>query len=427
VVAKIIFQPTKWTAERKGHLADRIVTLNLGLGRDSSAMVCLLAEGELKVKLPGSSQLYTLKPTDIDVAVFADTGREWDYSYQAIPQLTKILTSLGIPFIQLKRGSAQYYAQRKGLGNSSDPFNLRTHPAKTWAEITQRAQEGAYHYNYADIMADYAARSTTVSLQSGDCTTKHKIAPIRRFLNDLAVVRFGVPNRKWARGRKPHLSLIGIANDERSRVFKKNGEPKHKGLKYIQELYPLIDMELNKPDEAKILKRCELAWVRKSGCYICPYQPISHYWALSVLHPDIFAKVEAYEQQSLKRNPNISITGTKIGGKVLPIRSLVTRWRQANPKADVQKVLDKTYSRCTPELKALRRQEQQQLAAGTTQVLEPTKLSRALEAAQLRIAVIELRLSTPSISSDVISLIEQLEGDLAKIDRAPRTFGRTKE
>ena len=49
---------------------ERIITLNMGLGRDSLAMLALLIEGQLV------AEGRPLRPADIDALVFSDPGFE---------------------------------------------------------------------------------------------------------------------------------------------------------------------------------------------------------------------------------------------------------------------------------------------------------------------------------------------------------------
>ena len=107
----------------------------------------------------------------------------------------------------------------------------------------------------------------------------------------------------------------------------------------MTEAYPLHEMGIILADEREILWEWGLEDVRKSGCFMCPYQPPSWFWALSVLDPDLFAEVVEYERVSLERNAKIFITGR------MPIEEVVRRWRDKNPQASVSEVLDKTYER----------------------------------------------------------------------------------
>lgn len=60
--------------------ADHLVTINVGMGRDSIAMLCLLIEGAL---FTGGGFLHV---SDVDAAIFADPGAEWAHTYAELPR-----------------------------------------------------------------------------------------------------------------------------------------------------------------------------------------------------------------------------------------------------------------------------------------------------------------------------------------------------
>ena len=328
--------------------ARRVVTLNLGLGRDSFAMLCLLAERSLWVD--GRA----IGPGDVDCVVFSDTGREWDHSHALIPKARAMCAAMGVRFLILAKGG--------------DGEKLAA--PSSWSDIEARADAGLYHAR-PDIVTDLNSRKTVVSLGKGDCTDVHKIRPIRKLINDISRLRFGLNNIQWPsairRGeRVRHITIIGIAADESSRADKSIAmEESGRAPKFVTESYPLISMGIAKADEGKILARFGLEAVRKSGCYMCPYQPLSAYWALSIVNPEAWADVQRYEAESIAANPNISINGTKLKGIVLTIGEQVDRWRASNPDATVDAVLNKSYSRCD---KAAREQRKHDRATVTVAV-----------------------------------------------------------
>lgn len=320
----------------------RVITLNCGLGRDSIAMVCLCFEGNLWV-----NGLGIVLPSDLDAVVFSDTGAEWAHTYAMIEPIRELCRLHGVRFIVLEKGEA--------------PLSTPS----SWDEIEAKAQAGGYHVRpkrgggvttIPGIVEDYQSRATVASIAKGDCTERHKIDAIRRLINDIAVVRFGVGNRSWAAksaARPQHITLIGIAADEKARLG--NGG---RGPNYVTEAYPLVDMHLAKADEVPILTRWDLNHVRKSGCYVCPFQPPSWYWALSVEAPETYAAVVEYEQIALARNPRMSVTGAKRKDKTpMTIPEVVSKWREANPAATTAAVLTKQYSRIACEARAAQAEE----------------------------------------------------------------------
>jgi hypothetical protein len=291
--------------------ADRIITLNCGVGRDSTTMMCLLFRDRLFVEGVGM-----LGIGDIDMVVFSDTGCEWPHTYEFLPTLRKICESYDVPFVVLEKSCDRY------------------------------------HYRLA-VIDDYQSRETVVSLGKGDCTDNHKIQPIRRLLNELSMKRFGLNNRQWAhqvkKGLRPkHLTLIGYAADEQRRLNNGAG----RAPKYVTEGFPLIDMDITKAGEAKILREWDLDFVRKSGCYVCPYQPAGWWWALSTAEPELWDRAMEYERIALARNPRMPATGYKKKGKPGTIVEMVRSWREKNPHATVDDVLAKTYSQCPERARA---------------------------------------------------------------------------
>lgn len=319
----------------------RCITLNLGLGRDSFAMLCLLLEG----RLIAQGQPLTL--LDITAVVTSDTGEEWSFTYANLPLVQELCRQAGLRFLHLRKPPAEgekgwqaWLAAKhaaKTRGEELDPFWRDEAPRS----IETRAASGYYHLR-PPIMDDYGSRSTTISLKRQDCTSNHKIGPIRRLLEDLAHAIFGVEsNRAWGQEvrkglRRPHLALIGYAADEEHRFEDAPDSPW-----YVEEAFPLVELGIRKVDEEPILARWHLSHVRKSGCVMCPFQPVGWYWALKQVDPATYARVLAYENRSVAANPRMTVLP---GGT--PLDDAVTRWRLNNPDATIEAILSKRYERC---------------------------------------------------------------------------------
>jgi len=239
----------------------RIVTLNCGLGRDSLTMLCLLVEGEL------IAQGRKIGPEDVDAVVFSDTGAEWPHTMALLEDVRDICYDHGIRFFMLRKPDAE-------LCQTWEQTKERAWIHNRWTTLEEKANEGGYHLR-AQIFEDYKSRQTVVSLGKGDCTDNHKIQPIRRLINDLSIERFGKKNRQWSAAVRngetvPHITLIGYAADEASRIKTPKNAPK-----FVTERFPLVEMGIDKASEQPILERHGLGHVRKSGCYGCPFQPAS--------------------------------------------------------------------------------------------------------------------------------------------------------
>ena len=307
-----------------------LTTINLGLGRDSIAMLCLLAEGALVVD--GAP----LRLDEVDAVIFADPGAEWSHTYAVLPRVRAFCTRLGLRFLELRKPPQDVWRA-----------NLRTKGSRetpAWAAdesgtIEEKAARGHYHLRLP-IIDEYRRFGTIAVTVSASCTSNHKVGPIRRCMDDLAVERFGIDNRRWAhqvrKGLRPkHRVLIGIAADEAERAID-TGRPI-----YERPIYPLVDMGIGKADEAEVLARHGFGDVYKSGCIMCPYQGAGWFWVLRETEPERWAEVLAYEARALEKNPKL---GGIVGG--VPVAEAVERWRARNPAATAEEVLSKSYSRC---------------------------------------------------------------------------------
>lgn len=144
------------------------------------------------------------------------------------------------------------------------------------------------------------------SMKFRDCTSKFKIAPIRRFVRDeLKVTRYN-----------PCNMYIGISYDEADRMHVSN-------VKYAKSVYPFIDgyreycqPELTLDDCIRIVKEESFPQVPKSGCFFCPFAK-----TLDLLNPQYKDKTIILEENN-SRFPEILLRGMS-KNKVKPIRDLV--------------------------------------------------------------------------------------------------------
>ena len=387
-----------------------LTILNMGLGRDSITMLCLLVKGELL-----ADGKY-LGPDDVDAVVFSDTGAEWEHTYRLIPRVEAFSKKHGIRFLVLEKpepgsktgvllerwleamkegrketeaGWEVFYqenvaplyrkaereraemdkekkvevaalekeAKAKGMDRAQTsallaPVRKKWAAAKDknrkaarrqaakwkkeggyqfkaerawWAPggadrrlqydtIEGRAAAGVYHLR-PEILVDFGWKGTIPLRSDKSCTGNHKVAPIRKVTEDLAVEKFGpwATNRNWGvevrSGRRtPHVNLIGLAADETDRLAK-GGDVGCFTASYVTEAYPLAEMGIAKPDEQAYLDACGFGDVRKSGCWMCPYQPIGWWWALSVLYPRLFDRAARAELESTRRDPKLYFAG----------------------------------------------------------------------------------------------------------------------
>lgn len=168
----------------------------------------------------------------LDLVLFADTGEEEAKTYDAVERMKKECKDRGVEFVTVK----------SPLGNL---------------------------YDY------YFKKKAVPSVKFRDCTSKFKISPIRAYLRE----RFG---------KKQVFDLyIGIASDEFHRM-------RTSDVKYIANIYPLIDADISREGCNDILRRHNFE-AHKSGCAGCPFRPRAEWIDLAKNHPEEFARWERLE------------------------------------------------------------------------------------------------------------------------------------
>jgi 3'-phosphoadenosine 5'-phosphosulfate sulfotransferase (PAPS reductase)/FAD synthetase len=250
------------------------------LGVDSSAlMVLTLTDPNFK----------TLRP---DFILFSNTGSEMPYT-----------ETLVLP-------SVNNWLEKQGYQNAdgSEGVIVLDHNDPTYRSPSRLGDMADWH------MRQKKPGIPTRKIRS--CTDGTKIAPFRRFVNNQKDLRFG----RWQQYGYRHTVLIGIAADEAKRANNLTAlVPEN--AKYLEHRFPLIEAGITKADCVEILKENGIT-AYKSGCYLCPFQPISKFWAVSVLYPELHAKSVAMEELATARNPKLRI----LGREGVPLDEEIARW-----------------------------------------------------------------------------------------------------
>jgi hypothetical protein len=283
-----------------------------GLGVDSTALtVLLLTDPRFKKYYP-------------DAIVHSDTGAEMPHTHQLVlPALNQWLT-------QHDYQSLPGYSNEVIVLGYDDP---RYRPP------SRRGMMDEWH------MQRRSPGIPTREIRS--CTDGAKIAPTRAWLNQQLDLRFG----KWKRYGLRHRVLIGIAADEAARC---------EGLvafvpqtaQYLENVFPLVEFGITKAECLRILAEAGLP-AYKSGCFLCPFQPLAWWWAIRVLYPELHARSVAMEELAAARNPKLRLVNK------LPLDEEIDRWvaRQLKKHGclpDPHSILASTYAlnRCWSEAKA---------------------------------------------------------------------------
>lgn len=185
--------------------------LSLGAGVQSSAIALMAAKGELS-PMPSC-------------AIFADTQSEPEEVYDYLEYLTALL-----PFP----------VHKVTAGNIEEDFLQALSDPKV-----RCGQPPFYVWNEEKQMEATLWRK---------CTKEYKLDPIRREVRRLMDEA----------GADRVIQWIGISLDEAHRM-------KTSGVKYIENVYPLVDKRLSRHDCVLWLERNSYRKAPKSACRICPY------------------------------------------------------------------------------------------------------------------------------------------------------------
>lgn len=150
---------------------------------------------------------------DMDYVVFADTGNEHEETYDYISNVV-------VPYCR------------------SNNINF--------VRVYNKYGKTLYQYCFD--------KKIVPSIKFRDCTTKFKIAPIRKFLRE----ELGV-NRK-----DPVEVYIGISWEESDRMNESN-------VKYAISKYPLVDKRITRDMCKDIILSMGYQLPPKSGCVFCPF------------------------------------------------------------------------------------------------------------------------------------------------------------
>ena len=184
-----------------------------------------------------------------DLIVFSDTGEEPQAIYEGLIRDRADCETAGIPFDVITEGRRLGDAILDGPGVFA--------PAFTTSDIQPL---GRYPYK--------------------SCTDRFKIKPIVKHLKSLGL-------RKW-------ITWLGFTTDEIERV-------KPSKVLCATNIYPLIEMNMNRGDCEAVLLRHGLPIV-KSSCTFCPNRSRAM-WRMIAEKPTEFARVVAIDEAIRNRTP----------------------------------------------------------------------------------------------------------------------------
>lgn len=242
-----------------------------GVGVDSTGLLVRLFGLDGRRPLPREMQP--------DVVIHEDTGVEMPYTVEYREWLAKESARHGVPFIVI------------GL---DDPCRA---PSK------RMPLDRAYRRQPKPGIPTRSRRS---------CTVAYKVQPVSNLLNGLYDLRRG----RWEQEGVRHRIIVGIAADERHRC---DGMSRaiDQNRPWNELLYPMVEHGITRADAERAIRRAGWESLGKSGCFCCPFQPVSHYWAISLLWPDLHRRSVEMEALALAHNPKLSLTGRGPLGEVI--------------------------------------------------------------------------------------------------------------
>ena len=189
--------------------------LSLGAGVQSSTLALMIAKGKIPM---------------VDCAIFADTMGEPKAVYEWLSWLEK---QLNYPVYKVSKGDL-----RKDM---LDAIN------------------GKYKFLSVPLYTKNAETGKKGLLRR-QCTADYKILPVNKKVRQLLGLQ---SNEKRKKGTKVEM-LMGISMDEVYRV-------KENRLKYITNVYPLIELGMNRNDCLNWIKENNYPTPPRSACTFCPF------------------------------------------------------------------------------------------------------------------------------------------------------------
>ena len=186
----------------------------------------------------------------IDAAVNADTLHESILTYQFASRWTEWLQEHGVKIVTVHNEKNEIITDRVG-GEIFIPAFTNT-PSSNGGQLRRQ------------------------------CTQRWKIAPLRRWL-------------QLNRNKERVQMLIGISTDEFQRM-------RDSDVKYIDNVYPLIDLDMSRKDCEKYLTTHGLEIPPKSACTFCPYHNQAE-WKRAMKTPEDYAEAVEIDNRIRKIRP----------------------------------------------------------------------------------------------------------------------------
>ncbi|RKT54149.1 hypothetical protein [Saccharothrix australiensis] len=240
--------------------------LSLGAGAQSTAVLLLACEGEIP---------------KFDYALFADTGWEPRAVYANLNRLRIVAESSGIPIRRVSAG------------------NIRTDAL----DPRHRFVSMPLHTLNPDGSRGLARRQ---------CTNEYKITPLKKAARELLVYPHPrrVPRGVYAE------QAIGISTDEFTRA-------KDSGLRFLRNVFPLIELGLDRAGCLDYLAERGFANTVKSACVGCPFHGNAGWRWIRDNDPDGWIEAVEFDKAVRHGHPRATAQGRPLRGQYFLHRSCV--------------------------------------------------------------------------------------------------------
>lgn len=222
-----------------------ITYLSLGAGVQSSALYILCAQG---------------KAPKADVAIFSDTQDEPAYVYEQLNRL-------------------------RWWGSHNGGCRIDTVTRGCISSDTVDRHKGQ-RIRFAAIPAFTGNAVSGAVMLRRQCTREYKIEPIERHVRHL----LGYQKGQRIAGKETATALIGISRDEVQRM-------KPSRTVWIQNEYPLVDLNLRRADCVRIVEAVGLPRPLKSSCVFCPFHDNDYWRWLKLEHQHEFERAARFDEQ----------------------------------------------------------------------------------------------------------------------------------
>jgi hypothetical protein len=214
--------------------------LSLGAGVQSSTLALMIEKGQVPM---------------VDAAIFADVKGEPKAVYEWLDYLKTQVTKYPIYVV-------------------------------TWRNLKQDILDAAQG-NYKAFTAPFFTKNIETGKKGmlrRQCTSDYKIKPVVQKIRELLGLE---KNEKRKKGTKVDL-LMGISKDEVSRM-------KTNPLKYINNVYPLVEMEMRRSDCLTWMEEHRYPKPPRSACTFCPFHSTAE-WRELKKNKEEWAEVVAMDK-----------------------------------------------------------------------------------------------------------------------------------